>query len=135
MYCTLWWWLEGGDKCVDAKAAETFAGWCKLDNEKHWKSREERASRWHAQSVVVLPEWQGKGIGKALMAEVMKKAQRDGVIVGLEASVKGEGLYIRLGFELLGRFSEDGDLLEGGGKGGFMAWYPEGYKDKAGDEM
>jgi ribosomal protein S18 acetylase RimI-like enzyme len=131
VYCKLWWWLEGGDKSVDAKAAETFAGWCKLDNEKHWESHDERASRWHAQSVVVLPEWQGKGIGKKLMAEVMKKAQRDMVIVGLEASVKGEGLYIRLGFELLDRFSEGADLFEDGGKGGVMAWYPEGYKDKA----
>jgi ribosomal protein S18 acetylase RimI-like enzyme len=92
--------------------------------------REERVNRWHAQSVVVLPEWQRRGIGKRLMAEVLRRAERDGVMVGLESSVKGEGLYRKLGFELLGRFTTEADALEGADKGGVMAWYPEGWKER-----
>jgi ribosomal protein S18 acetylase RimI-like enzyme len=101
-----------------------------VDEGRFWEGREERVNRWHAQSVVVLPEWQGRGIGKRLMAEVLRRAERDGVMVGLESSPKGEGLYRKLGFELLGRFTNEVDALEGCDKGGVMAWYPKGWKER-----
>jgi ribosomal protein S18 acetylase RimI-like enzyme len=129
-WCQVWWLFHGGDKSVDREAVETFAAWCRVDQGRFWEGREERVNRWHAQSVVVLPEWQGRGIGKRLMAEVLRRAERDGVMVGLESSVKGEGLYRRLGFELLGRFTTQADAMEGGDKGGVMAWYPEGWKER-----
>lgn len=134
-YCKVRWWLEGGDKTQSKEAVETFASWCRVDGERYWESHEEMASRWHCQSLVVLPEWQGKGIGKKLMAVVMEKAQRDGVIIGLEASAKGEGLYTKLGFELLGRFTGEAGAVEDVGQGGMMIWYPEGYKKEASSEM
>jgi hypothetical protein len=40
------------------------------------------------------------------MAEVIALAERDGVVVGLEASPQGEQLYRRVGFELLARFPQ-----------------------------
>lgn len=134
-YCKAWWLVHGPDKSLDMEAVKIFAEWCKVDEEKHWKSYEERANRWHAQSVVVLPEYQGKGIGKRLMGEVMRNAERDGVLVGLESSVNGEGLYRRLGFELISRFTNQTEAPEGDYKGGIMAWYPKGWKEKAGREM
>lgn len=132
-YFKLLFWMEGGDKTVDLEAVKAFAGWCEVDNEKHWKNHEDRVNRWHAQSVCVLAEWQGKGIGRRLMAEVMRKAQQDGVPVGLESSIDGEHFYDKLGFELISRFTQQPGLLglEHGDEGGFMIWYPEGYKKVA----
>jgi GNAT superfamily N-acetyltransferase len=129
-WCKVWWWIQGADKSIDPAAVETFGGWCKVDEERFWQGKEERENRWHAQSMVVLPEWQRRGIGRRLMGEVLKKAERDGVMVGLESSVNGEGLYRSLGFELLGRFTADADALEGGDKGGVMAWYSQGWKER-----
>jgi GNAT superfamily N-acetyltransferase len=135
LYCTVLDWVVGGDKSMNKEAVKMFADWCKLDRKKFWDSHEERANRWHAQSVVVLKEWQGKGIGKRLMVEVMKRAEREGVIVGLEASVPGEMLYRSLGFELLGRFDEGLDFLGEGQHGGLMMWCPKGWKEKVGKVM
>ena len=128
VYCQLYRVVKGPDRSADAEAAKTFSGWCRVDNEKHWDSYEERANRWHALSVVVLPQWQGNGIGKMLMAEVMRKAERDGVMVGLESSPDGEAFYRALGFVLLSRFSNAVQGLED--SGGEMAWYPKGHRDK-----
>lgn len=133
VYFKLYWLVNGPDRSADPEAVKTFSEWCTVDREKHWDSYEERADRWHALSVVVLPGWQGRGIGKRLMAEVMRKAERDGVLVGLESSAGGEAFYKRLGFVLLSRFSDDAHALEGGG--GEMAWYPEGHKDKTDGEI
>ncbi|KAN0093988.1 acyl-CoA N-acyltransferase [Hyaloscypha variabilis] len=132
IYCKVYWMVRGPDRSSDQEAAKTFSGWCRVDRERYWDSVEERADRWHALSIIVLPEWQGRGIGRKLMTEVMKRAERDGVMVGLESSVAGGAFYRRLGFVLLGRFSPDAHALEGGG--GEMAWYPPGYKNKIGEE-
>ncbi len=63
-----------------------------------------RENRWHVLSMVVSKDWQKRGIGSMLMAEVIARAEEEGVIVGLEASEQGEPLYRRVGFELLARF-------------------------------
>jgi GNAT superfamily N-acetyltransferase len=67
------------------------------------------------QDLVVSEEWQGKGIGGRLMNEVVKRAKNQGVVVGLEASPAGEGLYRKLGFEMLGRYSGRVEKEEAGG--------------------
>lgn len=119
LWCTLVDWVAGGDKSADPKAVKQFGEWVSEDEENHWDSHPERRNRWHAQSVTVREEFQGRGIGKLLMAEVMKRAEEDNVVVGLESSVKGEMLYRKVGFELLARFREASQTIEGIG-GGFM---------------
>ncbi|KAE9368435.1 acyl-CoA N-acyltransferase [Stipitochalara longipes BDJ] len=134
VYCKVYWWVYGPDRSLDSEAVKTFAGWAKEDTEKYWDSYEERENRWHALSVTVLPEWQGKAIGKKLVAEVMRTAERDGIMVGLESSPSGEGFYRKLGFVLLGRFTHVLEEVSEDG-GGEMAWYPEGHKNKIGGEI
>lgn len=53
--------------------------------------------------VTVLPEAQGKGIGKALMSEVLEKADREGRKCYLESSRRepNVGIYERMGFKLV----------------------------------
>lgn len=119
IWCTLLGWVVGGDKSADPKALEQFGEWVREDGEMHWDSHPERKNRWHAQSVVVREEFQGRGIGKLLMFEVMKRAEEDNVVIGLESSVKGEMLYRRVGFELVSRFCEASQTIEGIG-GGIM---------------
>lgn len=116
-------------RAFDRNAAKLFGEWIAVDTEKHWKSHPERANRWFANNVVVHPDYQGKGIGKMLMADAMEKAQAERVIMGLSASPHGEFLYRKLGFEMLGDFSHRPDTEGPGDKGGgIMIWYPEGYE-------
>lgn len=108
------------DRSADPKAVQEFDAWGLQDEIKHW-SAPERANRWHAQSVVVAPEWQRKGVGKMLMDFILERARDDGMVVGLEASPEGEKLYSALGFQLLGRFN---NTPHGVGGGGVMLWEP-----------
>ena len=52
--------------------------------------------------MTVLPEAQGKGVGRALMEEVLKKADEQGVDCYLESSrdVPNVAIYKKFGFEL-----------------------------------
>lgn len=95
--------IVGGDKSEDKKAAEAFARFSAAELKTHW-SQPERLNRWHAQSVVIRDEFQGRKAGKRLMAEVIAHAEAENVVVGLESSAKGEMMYRSVGFELLGRF-------------------------------
>jgi GNAT superfamily N-acetyltransferase len=55
----------------------------------------------YIQDVVVLPEHQGKGVGKAMMERVMKyiaRAACEGAVMGLMAAAGKEGFYERFGF-------------------------------------
>jgi len=111
-----------------------FESWIKQDSEKHWSpSRHpERANRWTAQSVIVDPPYQGKGLGKLLVRRVLERAQEEGVCVGLLASTHGEFLYRKLGFTYLADFSNRVPGRDEGG--GIMAWFPEGWEGKTVEE-
>lgn len=57
----------------------------------------------HLQLLAVVPEAQGRGIGSALMAEVLERADREGTAAYLEAtSNRNRALYERHGFEYRG---------------------------------
>ena len=85
--------------------------------------RGEIPRRWHAQSVVVSPGHQRRGIGKALMEETMERSRKEGVPLGLEATPKGEQLYTKLGFELKRRLEM---VIEGEERWGLMVYWPPG---------
>jgi GNAT superfamily N-acetyltransferase len=122
----LWTVLLGGNKSVDPANDKIFSQSVAEHEEKHWSEVEfpERKNRWLAQSVVVAPEYHRKGIGRKLMAEVIKRAEDEGVPIGLHASPRGEPLYRSLGFDLLARF----DLViaeHEKDRGGVFLWTPK----------
>lgn len=127
-----WWfnlrtWIENlvwPDRSVDREAMQVFEASAEVDDQKFWESDEMKAryqDRWHVQSLVVSSQYQRRGLGRILMNEVLRRAQDDGVVVGLEASEDGEKLYRSLGFELRGRFS----MILGEEVGGIMMWSPK----------
>jgi ribosomal protein S18 acetylase RimI-like enzyme len=99
-----------------------------VDDERYWNSFSERTNRWYVQSCVVLSEYQGMGIGKRMIREVTKRAEEEGVVIGLEASAEGYWMYKSVGFELLGRFDTPGMPDAPGEGGGIMMWSPKGWK-------
>jgi GNAT superfamily N-acetyltransferase len=100
----------------------------KVDDAKFW-SQQERKNRWYVVSLVTDSEHQRKGAGKLLMREVIERAQRERVVVGMEATPMGAKLYRSLGFEKLG----DPYLkIEGEKGGGIMILYPEGWEGSRG---
>lgn len=66
------------------------------EDKKHWDSHEDRHNRFHVRSFVVLPQFQGRGVGKMLMTEVTTRAEKENVVIGLESSPEGEGLVSQL---------------------------------------
>jgi GNAT superfamily N-acetyltransferase len=77
-----------------------------------WKARQAEAQKalWTSEKgyyfcniVTVLPEAQGKGVGRALMEEVLEMADREGVEAYLESSRKepNVAIYEKFGFELV----------------------------------
>ena len=119
------------DRISDTKAVKDFGEWIRLDDQKYWTSHPERGDRWHAVSVVVSPQYQGKGVGRMLMGHVIEKARKEMVPLGLTASPHGEKLYRKLGFEMLGEFSHRVANDEGGG---IMILYPEGWVGERHDD-
>lgn len=116
--------LLSPDRSVDHDAWDAFMKSAKHDEQLYWESPEMKIkylSRWHAQSVVVSSSYHRQGIGRRLMEEVLRRAQDEGVVVGLEASEDGEKLYQKLGFELRGPFSMNIGLPTGG----IMMWTPK----------
>ncbi|KAH7412693.1 acyl-CoA N-acyltransferase [Cadophora sp. MPI-SDFR-AT-0126] len=111
------------DRSCDVEATKQFFASANADESTYWNSYPERSTRWHVQSVVISPAYQGRGLGKMLVTETVKLAQRERVIMGLSASPAGEFLYRKLGFELLGEFTMRIGGEEGGG---IMIRYPEG---------
>ncbi|KAL2075999.1 hypothetical protein VTL71DRAFT_942 [Oculimacula yallundae] len=110
------------DRSTDVDAMKAFFASGAGDTEKYWSSHPERKNRWHVQSVVIGPAYQGKGIGRLLVTEAVNRAQEERVIMGLSSSVAGSHLYRKLGFELLGDFTmRIGDEVGNG----MMIRYPE----------
>ncbi|CZR55150.1 uncharacterized protein PAC_05036 [Phialocephala subalpina] len=126
-----WCWLTSvmiGDRSQDPKAIALFDGWTTEEGKVHWDAWPERQNRWHVQSCVIRQEFQGRKAGKALMAEVIKRAEAESVVVGLEASKKGEPMYRSVGFGLLARFTGGAEFE--GRAGGVMMYTPKARKSE-----
>jgi ribosomal protein S18 acetylase RimI-like enzyme len=77
---------------------------------------EDRADDIHVHELVLLPEFQGQGLGSSLLRQVMEDATRRRVPVRLETfhANRALNLYRRLGFQETGR-SETQILMEWNG--------------------
>ena len=129
----LWNVVLDGNKSASKEGLDILNQAVKEHQELYWDPVKfpERQCRWHTLSVAVSPAHQGKGIGKMLINEVIKRAEEERICVGLEANINGEPLYRKVGFELLGRFNlvlaeEERD------RGGVMLWRPKGWVDGKG---
>lgn len=110
VFCRVWLILVGGNEGEDMDHIRIFLKG--LSGDEHWDSHDypERTNRWHARSVVVSAEFQQRGIGKMFMNEVISRAEKENVVVGLESSIKGEKLYRSMGFEWLGKIEAGEEL-------------------------
>ncbi|ARK93498.1 GNAT family N-acetyltransferase [Burkholderia pseudomallei] len=73
-----------------------------------------RASdEWHLHQIQILPGRQGKGIGKAVLREVLAEARSEGVPVSLSVVRENPArcLYEELGFRLVTETSIDATLM------------------------
>ncbi|HUV22503.1 MAG TPA: GNAT family N-acetyltransferase [Gammaproteobacteria bacterium] len=65
------------------------------------------ASAWYLSIVGVLPAWQNRGLGRALIAPVLEQADRAGVPTFLETfTPRNEPFYQHLGYRVAGTFYE-----------------------------
>jgi ribosomal protein S18 acetylase RimI-like enzyme len=73
---------------------------------------------WYLAMVGVAPQWQGRGIGAALMRPVLDECDADGIPAYLEASSeRNRALYERHGFEVMDEYH-----LWDGGPPGWRMW-------------
>jgi ribosomal protein S18 acetylase RimI-like enzyme len=76
-----------------------------------------REPLWHLDSVAVLPGWQGRGLGSALVEFGLEHARESGTAMVLETGTqRNVPLYERLGFHVV----EEADSPEGGPHVWFM---------------
>ncbi len=69
-----------------------------------------RPSHWYLAVMGVAPEWQGRGLGTALMRPALETLDAEGLPAYLEASTpRSRALYQRNGFAVTGEFNLPGD--------------------------
>lgn len=72
-------------------------GFVRLVEERH-----PREPHWYLPVLGVQPDWQGRGLGSALLRPVLERCDRDGMPAYLEASTsRSRTCYERLGFEVV----------------------------------
>jgi ribosomal protein S18 acetylase RimI-like enzyme len=73
---------------------------------------------WYLPMAGVAPDWQGRGIGSALLRPVLERCDADGLPAYLEATTeRNRAMYERNGFEVMDEYR-----LWGGGPTGWRMW-------------
>jgi ribosomal protein S18 acetylase RimI-like enzyme len=87
------------------EAAGPFAGRL-FELDEFFEAHAPAEPHWHLQLLAVAPEQQGKGLGSALLDEVLQRLDRDREAVYLEATtLRSRALYERHGFECFGEIA------------------------------
>lgn len=76
---------------------------------------------WKLQSLATDPKFQHRGVGSMLIAWGQEQARREGICVGLTASIVGQGVYLKKGFRMYGVIPCPGFMDVP-----MMVWEPEG---------
>ena len=76
----------------------------------------------HVETLVTHPAQQGQGIGPALLAVVIKKANEEGILCWVESTPAARNVYIRAGFRDVGHLNIDLGEYAPGGKHGRRGW-------------
>ena len=76
---------------------------------------------WKLRDLATDPRFQHRGVGSMLIAWGQEQARREGVCVGLTASIVGQGVYLKMGFRMYGVIPCPGfrDMP-------MMVWEPDG---------
>lgn len=68
-----------------------------------WAKHDPKEPHWHIGPIGVAPQFQGQGVGKALLAAFLEKADSDGTFAYLETDVdRNVLLYQQFGFQVIG---------------------------------
>jgi predicted N-acetyltransferase YhbS len=59
----------------------------------------ERAESWYLEGLAVLPDFQGRGVGKKLVQWGLEKAQAEGICASVVSALGKDGFYIKCGFD------------------------------------
>jgi GNAT superfamily N-acetyltransferase len=82
------------------------------------ESKHPREAHYYLGPLGVEPEWQGKGVGSALLRPMLERCDREGVPAYLEASTpRNRALYLRNGFEVIEEVT-----LPRGGPPSWLMW-------------
>lgn len=128
----LWWYSR-----IDASVRNFFWPDRTVDKEAQKKGREARqkaafelwgqpamqklyGNRWHLTTLLTATDWQRQGLGRHLTQIVLNQAEKERVVVGLEATAEGEKLYTQMGFQLRAR----SEVAVGGYRETYMMWTP-----------
>lgn len=65
-------------------------------------------TRLHLDILLVRRDYQGKGVGKALLLHTMDLARREGMPVVLESTAEGKPMYEKYGFSVVGDLGPEG---------------------------
>ena len=69
-----------------------------------WAKHDPNEPHWHIGPIGVAPEFQGRGVGQALLGSFLEMADQGGSIAYLETDVnRNVPLYEKLGFRVIGR--------------------------------
>jgi GNAT superfamily N-acetyltransferase len=63
-----------------------------------WKG--ERAESWYLEALAVRPDFQGKGVGRALVQWGLRRAEDDGVCASVISAFGKDGFYRKSGFDV-----------------------------------
>ncbi|KAI8941594.1 hypothetical protein NX059_002809 [Plenodomus lindquistii] len=87
----------------------------------------DRSNNWYLSLCGIHPEYQGKGVGKELVAWGQEKARQEGVHASVIASEGNDGFYLRCGFdEVVGDATGgEGNPLNGVGGGSVLFMWPK----------
>lgn len=91
--------LAAPDRSVDLQRLEHYT----LASAENCFHFDDYPELWFLNSLAVDPAHQRRGIGRQLVEWGLQQARQEQVPVGLEASIKGVGLYERLGFRTVNR--------------------------------
>lgn len=94
--------LATEDRSVDVEALKSFRENYPTHLSKTFSGEYEE--HWHLQFLAVDPKWQRNGIGQMLVRWGLERAQEEGIHAGLESSLAGCPMYLKLGFQEFARF-------------------------------